>query len=442
MAFGTGKKKQPQTTDPHKQQTPYGGSVNGKPVETAPHLLVAGMTGSGKTTRVLAPGALLWRGPVVAVSSKVDFMKLTVENRARRGPVYLLDLSGEVDDNAQWLPPNVTRVVSDPCSLITNDDDALAMSSLLMKVGALGASDNGQSGGGNDSFWQTLAAQPLAALLQAGAAEGGIDWALRAAGKYKGTSAEDTSPSWVSAYDRVNKTSRHAEDLLSVGQLDAKLKDSVSMTMKSGLAPWLLTTVAGPRSAAQITKPFAPRLLEQDREPTLYIIAPADGVAAGAAVAVIETIIRHWRRGIERGLPRVLLSIDEAVNTAPMPKLPAYITESRGLGVAMVIAVQSTSQMVLRWGEDGAKVIRDIFPAAIVLKGAPEREMLEQAAWWDGEADRWTETIDWQEHKTRSAERAPRTSATDLLPTSYEEGRLLLGGQKGLRVDLPGIWRF
>lgn len=427
------------------QQTPYGGCHQdhpGVPVETAPHLLVSGPTSVGKTTRVLAPAALLWQGPRVIVSSKTDYLKwLVTKGIGRRGPVYIMDLAGELDESFDWLQDaDYQMVTSDPCSLIDNDDDALAMASLLMKVGSLGASDGADSGGGNDAFWQTQAAQPLACLLLAGKESGeGISWALRAASKPAKDDDEDTSPSWANAYDLIADTSFHAGKLDAVAQLDPKLRDSISATMEAGLKPWALTNVRG---AGRKTVPFSPAMLEGPGEPTLAVIAPADGVAAGAAVGAIETVIRHWRRGIERGLDRILLSIDEAVNTAPLPKLPTYITEARGLGVACMIAVQSTNQMELRWGEAGAKVLREVFPAALVLKGAPEKDLLENAAWWDGEHDEWRESIDVNSNKSLSAERAPRTHATDLLPASVEEGRLLLFGQKGHMVDLPGIWNF
>lgn len=433
------KKKTPKAAD-HSQQTPYAGSLNGVPVETAPHVLVTGPTGRGKTTRVLAPGALLWHGPRVLVSSKTDFMKITIDKGlAHRGAVYVMDLAGEVDDNVDWMPENAVRVVSDPTALIQNDDDALAMASLLMKVGALGASDGGGGGGSGDAFWQTLAAQPMAALLLAGKASGeGMAWTVRAAGRPMGASADDPTPSWVAAIALIGDTSRHAEGLEQVIDMDPKLKDSLTATMKAGMTPWLLSNVTGKPGAV----PFTPKMLEGPGEPTLYITAPADGVAAGAAVAAVEMVISHWRRGVERGLPRILLSIDEACNTCPLPKLPTYITEARGLGVACVIAVQSTNQMVLRWGKDGADVLREVFPSVLVLQGAPERELLENAAWWDGETDVWRESIDSNQARSMSAERVARTTATSLLPQSMEEGRLLLFGRKGEMVELPGIWQF
>lgn len=435
------------STDDFSQQTPYGGMHGRDTIETAPHLLVCGPTGSQKTTGVLAPGALMWRGPRVLVSSKTDFLGWVVQKGiSNRGPLYIMDLAGELHDDISWLKDaDYTLVKSDPTSLIMNSDDAMAMSSLLMKVGGLGASDNG-GGGGDDAFWQTLAAQPLAALLEAGRASGrGMSWVTQAVSRPEAPEGDGDAddydldtPSWHSSYELVQHISPHAPDLLAVAAMDPKMRDSLTATMKAGLTPWLLSNVLGQEGAV----PFAPKMLEGPGEPTLAIIAPADGVAAGAAVGAIETIIRHWRRGVDRGLPRVLLSIDELVNTAPIPKLPTYITEARGLGVAVVAAVQSSNQLALRWGETGAKILAEVFPAVMVLYGAPERQLLEDAAWLDGEEDVVRETIDAQAKRSVTTERAPRTHATSLLPTKVGQGRLLLGRRKGLLVDLPGIWLF
>lgn len=40
-------KRKARDDDPHQQQTPYGGTVNGVPVEAAPHMMVCGLTGRG-----------------------------------------------------------------------------------------------------------------------------------------------------------------------------------------------------------------------------------------------------------------------------------------------------------------------------------------------------------------------------------------------------------
>lgn len=427
-----------------KQQTPYGGCLNGVPVETAPHLVVSGPTGRGKSLRVLVPGAMFWRGPRVIVSSKTDFLKKCIENGIQhRGPLYIMDLGNEIDASFDWLQGvDYTWVSSDPTTLINGGDEALAMATMLMQVGSLG---NGGSGGSSEegAFWQTLTVRPLAALLLAAqACGGGIDWVVQAAGRVNGDGPDDETPSWVRAVGLTEKISRHSADLASKIGEEEKTKSGIRSTMATALTPWTLDAVIGIGEEQYV--PFAPNMLEGDgeSEPTLAIVVGSDGPSAGAAVAVAESIIRHWRRGVERGIPRVLLAIDEFANTCPIPKISSYLSEARGLGVACMLALQSTkSQLAEKYGQARADSIREVAPAVLVLQGdAGSKELMENAAWWDGEEDGWTISIDHQGHESRSSQRVPRTSAQSLLPRSVEEGRLLLYGQKGHMVELPGIW--
>lgn len=431
--------------DPHEQQTPYGGCIDGVPVKTAPHLIVTGPTGRGKTTRILVPGALMWVGPRVTVSSKADYFKWLVEcGIHRRGPLYVLDLAGEIRDDASWLEGiEYTRVTSDPSMLITGDDDAMEMAYTLMASASIVAGNGG--GGGDDAFWQNLSGQVLAALLLAGKASGqGITWTTRAIGRIQGKDAEDTAtPSWVAAMKILRDSSIHTEELETTMAMEDKLRDSVIATMKAAVKAWNMTTVSG-RNDSRDTVPFTPEMLvprSPEEEPTLVILV-GPGPAAPAAVAAVETIIKYWRRGIEDGLPRVLLSIDEFANTCPIPNISTYLSEARGLGVACVLAVQSTEgQLEEKYGQARAKSIREVSPAVLILEGDPSSQILtEKAAWWDGEHDVWRETIAANNERSRTAERAQVTSAQSLLPQNDEEGRLLLFGRKGHMVELPGIW--
>lgn len=430
------------------QQMPYAGCLRDPETnklvalaKTGPHVMGIGPTGKGKSARWLGVGSINWRGPRVLVSSKTDFMKMTVERGLdKRGPIYVLDLAGEIEDDFDWLQGvKYTRVVSDPTALINNDDEAMDMASLIMKMGSIGAGGKGDAGG-NDSFWKTLSAQPLAALLLAGKASGeGIGWTVQATGRPAGETADDPTPSWVAGVKLLQgeHASFHASELGNSVGMEDKMRDSMTATMKAGLAPWLMSTVRGGESAV----PFHPSMLEGPGEPTLYITSPANGAAAGAAVAAIEMIIRHWRKGTEQGLRRVLLAIDEFANVAPIPDIDKYLSEARGLGVACMLALQSSTQLYHRFGESQGKAILDVCPAILLLNGSAEFELLEIASKWSGEHDVWRKSIDYQQHETLTAERVPVRSVSELLPRSEDVGRLLLDKQEGHQVELPGIWQ-
>lgn len=409
--------------------TPFGGFIDAKPASTAPHLLVSGPSGVGKSRRVLGPGILMWRGPVVAVSSKPDLIDLCMEKRLAWGGhdrTYVLDLSGEVPDEV--LPDGVERVVIDPTALIRTDDDALDLASILMQSGAAGAG-GGSSQGGGDPFWENISVAPLAALLRATGADG-ISWARAAVGRVDPDDEEDENqPCWVNAIGRLELDSQMlAQELASAAGLDAKMRDSVMVTMKSAVAPWLRSTVAGDGSR----RAFTPDLLAHPAS-TLFVVAPATGVAAGAAVSCIDFISKRWRANQTEKvkLPRLLMVVDELCNTMPWPKLPTVVTESRAMGIHLLCAVQATSQFSKRYGPEGMTELREVFPAVLCLVGAHEKEMLEKAAWWYGQSERHKTSTDYLGRQSQSSEKAETLAATDLLPRSIDEGRLLRGSRPG-----------
>ena len=421
--------------------TPFGGFVDGVPAETAPHLLVSGVSGSGKTRRVLAPAILMWNGPVVAVSSKPDLIQECLQMRLDRGGkgcTYVLDLSGEVPDDQ--LPEGVTRVVVDPTALVAGDDDALDLATILLQsgsAGAGGASGGGSGGDGTAEFFETLSTAPLAAILRA-AGPDSMTWARSAVSRLQGESAEDESPSWVTAIERLKGVSPIlSEELLSASVQDEKQVSNVMITMKAAVAPWLRSTVRGDGT----TPPLTPKMLEV-KGATLFIVAPATGVAAGAAVGAAAAITKRWRANqTERTkLPRLLLVVDELCNTMPWQELPTVVTESRAMGINLLCAVQATSQFELRYGSAGVTALRDTWPAVLCLVGAPEKEILEKAAWWYGQTEQQKTTVDHLGKQSQTSERVEAFQGSDFLPKTRNEGRLLRGRRPNLaEADHDGI---
>ncbi|ANQ74422.1 TraM recognition domain-containing protein [Rhodococcus sp. 008] len=401
-------------------------------VDAADEVFLAGegFIPTHNSRRVLGPGILMWQGPVVAISSKPDLIDLTLEQRLEwggHGCTYVLDLSGEVPDDV--LPDGVEKVVIDPVALINSDDEALDLTSVLMKAGSAGSSSSasGQSG---DPFWETLATAPLAGILRA-AGDDGIAWAQAAVSRVKPDDADPDDkdqPCWANAADRLEEMGALmlAEELVSAGRLEDKMRDSVGITMKSALAPWWRSTVAGGRGE----RSFTPAMLEDPRS-TLFVVAPATGVAAGAAVACVDAISAHWRAGQTRPEPlaHLLIACDEFCNTLPWSKAPTVITEARAMGIALLVAVQATSQFARRYGRDGMDELRDVFPAILVLTGAPEKEILEKAAWAHGRSERHKISTDHNGNPSQSSELVETFHGSDLLPKDIDHGRLLRGAR-------------
>lgn len=415
-----------------------------------PHSLVTGGTGQGKGRRCLMQSILMWgNNPVVAMSTSGDLVEGTIRKRTARGPVYLLDLCGEVQQ-AELRGIDVRRVVSDPCALITSDDEAMMMADLLLATG-----DQKSAGGsGESSIWQNLASRPLAALLRAGGElpnvesgelvwGGGINWVLRALDHPELVDGDTEHldlerPSWTTAYLRVSGLlgSRYAEALRAAQKMDVRQRDSIAINVASALKPWTLSTVAGDDDGTSVA--FRPAMLEE-RGATLYVVSPMDGSAAGAACAVIEQSIQHWRRGISRNLPTLGLFLDEVANCAPLPKLPSHIAVLRKYKVRLVAAVQTVIQLERVWGEVGMKEMLRTFPSVLLLPSTPDKELLELASWFAGEDERTTSSTDEYGKTTRSSDRTERVTSAELIPRRKGTARLIIGGGPGVLVEIPDL---
>ncbi|MGP4057863.1 TraM recognition domain-containing protein [Mycobacterium sp. 4D054] len=157
-------------------------------------------------------------------------------------------------------------------------------------------------------------------------------------------------------------------------------------------------------------------------------------------MALIDSIIRHFRkRTAQHQLEhRLLLELDEVCNSCPLPALLNYVGESAGLGVNIMATVQASSHFDVVYGPRYADALRDIFPGTVVMYGAHERQLLEQASHWQGLGTRRTESYEPNGgSRSQSSQLGSIIDWQELLPQSLEEAQLLLRGTAGRRVQIP-----
>ena len=439
------------TTQRAPMDAPYAGlDGRNRPIDhKQPHLLVSGSTGTGKSRTCLGPNIIMWgKRPVVAVSSKADLAELTAAKRASRGPCYLMDLSGEVRD--EEIGAQITRVASDPTGLVHSDDSALDLANLLLEVGSIGGGSGGS--GGNDAFWKSLARRPLAATLRAAASYsdpdtehdrpgGGIAWALEAAdslGESTDGEAEPDydTPSWMTAARRCTVSgSKHGRALTAALEMDAAQRDSIRINIGVALGTWARDEVREP-VAGQRPVPFHPSMLEAEGA-TLYVVSPLSGDAMPAATATLTSLVNHWRKRVGR-IDTLLMVIDELPSTAYLPRLSNWVGEARGLGIRIVAAVQATSQFEERWGAVGLKVLRDLFPAALILPDTPEPELYDAALWMTPSTERVTASLDAAGNVSHARDKTSTIERADLVPPEGY-GRLLVRHRAGHLARLVDI---
>ncbi|WP_454561736.1 type IV secretory system conjugative DNA transfer family protein [Mycobacterium haemophilum] len=448
---------------PFEPYSPYCGltyNEKNQPVRAqgAPHVAISAPTRTGKTRRILAPAAVLHPGPVVCVSSKEDLAELVATIRCL-GVTGVIDL--RPDKTLVW-PAGVRHMVTDPTRTITNPHEALTVAETMLATSGVGfggvSSGTTVAAGG---LWESTASKPLACLLYAAGPQGnnrGMPWVLEAVETLGTDNADDdtrpaaiTRPCWLAAYGLCPHPLL-AEPLYAVLQMDARMRDSVKVTTAKAVSPWVRLGL----SAADTTNPLSTverigiESLDLDMldEPnaTLFVLAPNTGTAAGAAVALIDSIIRRFRKKTANHQleHRLLLELDEICNSCPLPNLLTYVGESAGLGVNILATVQASSHFDVVYGPKYADALRDIFPGTLIMYGAHERYLLEQASHWAGLATRRTDTYEPNSGtRSQSSHFGQTIDWQELLPQTREEAQLLridpTGTQRGSANELVHI---
>ena len=108
------------------------------------------------------------------------------------------------------------------------------------------------------------------------------------------------------------------------------------------------------------------------------------------------------------------------------------------MGVNLLLSVQASSQFDTVYGSTYARELRDTFPAALIMYGAAEMEMLQRGEQWSRETTRRQESFD----QASGGRRCPRmwVSSLDyrrLLPENLGHARLLRRGTAGITTELP-----
>lgn len=326
--------------------------------------LVLGPPRSGKTTSIVAPVVLSAPGAVVSTSTKTDVLEITAHARAHRGRVWLFDPSGTLP-----LPPGVHPLHWSPVIGCADWDVATSTAHALVRAARPGA------GLEHAAHWTERAQALLAPLLHAADLLGkDLSWVLR----------------WVQRHELVEPLgilARYADEipadtLVSIANTEERERCSIFSTAAGILAAY--------RSRAALDQArhpnFDPAAFVASAD-TVYIAAPAaaQDQLAPAVVAFLERIrTATYRR--PPGTPPVVWALDEAANIAPLPNLPAIVSEGGGQGLVTLCCLQDLSQARQRWG-GAADGFLSLFAAKLILPGIGDLKTLELVSALAGEHD-------------------------------------------------------
>ena len=411
----------------------YAGSAPGGLVLAGPQhaMLVLGPPRSGKTTALAVPNVVLAPGPVVVTSTKPDILAATLAARRRAGDCWLLDPTGSVET-----PPGVRAIRWSPVAAARTWDEALVTARAM--TGA--ARPAGRSG--DSAHWVERAEALLAPLLHAAHLAGAgmetaLGWVLR----------QDPGP--ASALLSTEGVRLGVDVLAGITMTDSREQSGIWSTAAGVLAAYRSERVLDRSHPVN----FDPGALAGSRD-TVYVCAPArhQDLVAPVIVAFLEQVraggYEAWARTRPAGRRPLTLVLDELANIAPVPDLPAMVSEGGGQGVLSVGFLQDLSQARSRWGP-AADGFLSLFGTKLVLPGIADMATLELVSRLGGEIDvpassvsrspwwspgRGAPTVTWSQQRQR---RLPLDTVSH---QPAGTALLLSGAEPPARVRLPPWW--
>jgi len=352
-------------------------------------VLVLGPPRSGKTSSILVPNVLAANGPVVATSTKPDVLEATLDARRRLGRCQVFDPTGRVR-----IPDGATPVRWSPLQESVRWEGALAAAHLLTEIGTSPAAST--SGPMHDDHWHERARALLAPLLHAAALDGAplshvLQWVDR----------RETLPALrVLAAVSAGGAELAEGSLQSVAETDPRELSGIWSTAAGALAGYRTEA-----ALAVVEHPDfdADRFIEG--ADTVYLCATGNrqalvaplivGFLADVRAAAYDRAAGAPSAGTteaERVRPPVLLALDEVANIAPIPDLPALVSEGGGQGVTTLACLQDLSQARHRWG-GRADGFFSVFGTTVVLPGIGDVTTLEALSRLAGDEEVATHSV-------------------------------------------------
>jgi type IV secretion system protein VirD4 len=329
--------------------------------------LVLGPPRAGKTSSLVIPNILLAPGAVVSTSTKPDVMEATASARGRDGWTFLYDPSGEVE-----CPRGVERVGWSPLTSASKWDAAVVTADAMVRASRMGGAHAGES------HWNERAGALLSTLIHAAAvADHSMRNVLRWIDRHDGAPALDI----LSTRHREGST---PTDLLAgIVATDSREQSGIWSTASGVLAAYRTD------GAMESTR-LPPLDLDSfcAGTNTLYIcssgrrqrqFAPLVVATLGEVRDAVYTRSQEGRQGAP-----ALLALDEVANIAPVPDLPAMVSEGGGQGLLVLACLQDLSQARSRWGA-AADGFLSLFGTTVVLPGIADTRTLRDVSALAGE---------------------------------------------------------
>lgn len=323
---------------------------------------------AGKTTFMVAGQVMDAPGAVITTSTRPDVLRLTAGARRGLGRVFVADFDGlsNYPDKVRW-------------DMVAGcQDDQVASERAAAMVNAMPRKGPPSAAEGHFNTGCTIILEALlhaAALKAGGTMRDVIAWSQDFQNLEPKRIIEDGSPTvklWGANLDewcREDNPDTIGNTKTTLGKITGPMKNEKILSM---LCPT-------PEDPGIDIVGFT------DQPNTLYCLARPSMNASTAPIvtALVETIgqaaIRASGRTASGRLANHLSQIlDEAPNTCALPSLPSLMSEGGGNGIHTWVYAQSRSQLVARWGEDGAETIINSSAARVLFGGISDNRFLNE----------------------------------------------------------------
>ena len=392
-------------------------------------MLVLGPPRSGKGLHLVIPFILDAPGAVVTTSTRPDNLTATFTARRKAGGrVAVFDpqhLAAGVPGGLRWSPIRGCTTAQ----------------TAMIRARGLAAGTGITRGVDGGDFWAAQTEAVLRALLHAAALDERppaqlYRWSLDPAAAGEAVTILERSPAaapgWADALDQA-------------ASADPRTRDSIWLGVRQALS-----SLADPRVLDAVTptgsESFDPAAFLRDRG-TLYVLGTATGAGAAAPLlaAMIEDVVETARRlaAASTGArldPPLLLALDEIGNLAPLPSLPALMSEGGGTGITTLTVLQSLAQARGAWGEQAAAAMWDAAITKIILGGGSNARDLTDLATLIGDRDEHTTSLT-RGHRgerttSQSIRRVPIMDTARLRTLPFGTAVLLLRSAPPIVLDL------
>jgi type IV secretion system protein VirD4 len=361
------------------------GRSRGKLLAAEPRqsVIVFGPTQTHKTSGLVIPALLEWKGPVVCTSVKSDVLNETQKCREGLGKVWIFDPAQVVD---------AARAKASPLRGAGTWAGALRVAHWLAE------SAKGSAGDLRDAdFWFSNAQKLIAPLLYVAARIDGsmttvVTWLdegpelceravlaeieeLEAREKPSG---EDETGEAVETETTPRKTEREIElEVVKRAFMATQSREERQRSSVYTTAETILAAFADPRVAeATNGSTYTPEALLAGPN-TLYLISPnreQERLRTVFSTLIQELLALVEERATRTGQaisPPLLLLLDECANIAPFPGLDETASTAAGIGVQLMTVFQDVAQMEARFGRR-AKTIANNHRAIVITNGVSD----------------------------------------------------------------------